>query len=83
MLINYPKCKCGEKLKDFRVEDWEGSIFDGYITEYHTMGCPKCEMCYDVDITVTIVDDIPTIVSIKEQEDTENYVNDFDVGYSY
>ena len=69
MLINYPMCKCGEKLEDFDITDWEGSILDGYLTEYHVMGCKKCGKSYNVDITVTIVDDIPTIVKVEEIKD--------------
>lgn len=53
-MIKISKCKCGGKIENDEITDFEGSIGDGYLTEYHRGFCQKCKKEYIITITATI-----------------------------
>jgi len=80
--IECPKCKHNLKWED--TYDCDGSIIDGYITEYQDWVCPNCDKIYYVNLTVTINETSITNINIEENGDWAEYVEPQDfVGTSF
>lgn len=63
-----PKCKCNGKIS-LNTDDYErdGSIANGYLTEYYWGICKKCKKEYIITMSISTCPDlIPIQFSIQE-----------------
>lgn len=69
------KCpRCNSNLKWYDTIEAEGSIFDGYLTEYQEWKCPCCNGFFNVQVNATLT--IGNITAVGVTNDC--YSNDYE-----